>query len=381
MKHYFLSANEDLENGLLQSQFVEPVMCYFQGDYQLVSINRPFYRRYGNQLAHQLNILVPPRLIAYNPLCWLYLPWALLAAICLRLVFRKQKVQDTCYVARGYLTGLVCWFLNRLFGITYVFDPRSLYPLESLTAKLMHEHSIAFFFWMKIEKLVLFRAEKVLCVSNGMLRYYRRRYGYQRCVLIPCFSSGEAQYGNISSTEFRNALGIPKVKKLLLYFGSLNKGWNNIEAYTQILKQFPAEDYHILLVTQDAHQVRHSPLGQWDNVTTFNMQELPETIVLADCFRYADFGLVFMTRSRDWYTRLSVKFAEYTCQGLPVISNNWVGEAAFLIRRHHLEPSVILRDQAVLPELATDIQRQAIANWARKYFSPTHINRILGNTI
>lgn len=391
MKHIFLSANEDLESGLIQSQFVRPVVDEFRYFYQFVSVNRPFFRHYRPGLARQVNLLIPQRLIAYNLLCWLYLPWAALVASVLYLRLIRPEPESVRMVARGYLSGLICLAMNRLFSVSYVFDPRSLYPLESITAGLMRKGALSFYFWVWVERRVVRRAHKAVCVSDGMARYFRRRYQCRTTVLIPCFSVApctakktdsdrdtwaESGLLPLSREDVRRALGVPANRQLLLYLGSLNDGWNNIGLYTRHIERFPPDLYHVLLISQDASRIRTVPLGQLPNVTVLTIQNLPVPLTLADCLASADFGLVFMGPSNDWFTRLSVKFAEYTAHGLPVLVNQWVGEAAHLIRRHGLEPSRVLAADDPLPSPATPTQRAAIAAWAGLHFDQANINRI-----
>ena len=45
MNYAFVSVNEDLDCGLLKSQFIGPVQNYFKGQYKIFSVNRPFYKR------------------------------------------------------------------------------------------------------------------------------------------------------------------------------------------------------------------------------------------------------------------------------------------------------------------------------------------------
>ena len=83
----------------------------------------------------------------------------------------------------------------------------------------------------------------------------------------------------------------------------------------------------------------------------------------------------------DWETRLSVKFAEYTCGGLPVIVGKFVGEAARLVRANDLKPSLIL--EGTIRQLplrkATSDERDRIRSWATSYFSNRNIMRLISD--
>ena len=67
-------------------------------------------------------------------------------------------------MARGYLSGAIAYYSKKMFGINYVFDPRSLYALESITAGRMTMDSFAYKFWVKIEeKIAYIITENYMC--------------------------------------------------------------------------------------------------------------------------------------------------------------------------------------------------------------------------
>ena len=84
-----------------------------------------------------------------------------------------------------------------------------------------------------------------------------------------------------------------------------------------------------------------------------------------------------MNRYDDWYTRLSVKFANYSSYGLPVLTNEWVGEVSRLINKYNLVPSVIYHDKYFEPNSPTKIQKERIRKWALNYFSGENINKFI----
>ena len=117
------------------------------------------------------------------------------------------------------MSGLVCYFLKYFFKIEYTFDPRSLYPLECISAKRIIKKSFSFKFWIFIEKLICVNSSKVICVSYGMQRYYNIMYKLKNTKIVPCFSDIEIDNNNVTKNQFLQKLKIPKNKIILLYYG------------------------------------------------------------------------------------------------------------------------------------------------------------------
>ncbi|NIH03332.1 glycosyltransferase family 4 protein [Providencia rettgeri] len=377
MKYIFLSVNEDLNCGLLKSQFIDPIKNNFKYDFEIISINKPFYSQ-RVQNVKRMNLLIPQKLIAYNFLCYLYTMWAILCAILVRINFIKSK--RSTLVARGYLSGLISYYAKKYFGINYIFDPRSLYPLECITANRMMKNSICYKYWIKIERKIVNSAERIVCVSSGMSNYYTQTYGIDNVITVPCYRTDKTcGFDKTKDRAFlKTKLGLDHDKKVILYYGSLNNGWNNLDLYTYFISEKFSDDIQFLIITQDKNTVSKSKLGSFHNVFIYSLDTLPTRVSIDDAFHCSDYGMIFMSESHDWFTRLSVKFAEYTYFGLPVITNQWVGEAVKLIEDYKIYPSRIITEQKIELISPTQEDKNNICQWAREYFSPNNINKYVG---
>ncbi|USD65110.1 hypothetical protein [Vibrio sp. SCSIO 43136] len=377
MKYIFLSVNENLSCGLLKSQFLEPIKHNFKYKYEIISINRPLYR--GKvEGVDSLNVLIPQSVVAYNFFCVIYSVWAIFCALLLKAKCGLKN--DTKLVARGYLSGLIAYYVKRFFGLDYIFDPRSLYPLECITANRMKKHSWSYRYWIKLESKIVRFAERTVCVSSGMAKHYSCRYDVDNTIIIPCFRTEHGGFEkSYSLTSLKEKLNLDQKKKTVLYFGSLNSGWNNLELYTKLISCNFSGDVQFLIISQDRDKILASKLGSLKNVYVNSIDTLPEGITMEDIFHCADYGMIFMAESHDWFTRLSVKFAEYTYFGLPVITNRWVGEASRLINDYGIFPSKVVETEEIELVAPTLEQRIKISNWASEYFSPNNINKYVSN--
>lgn len=381
MKLIFLTANEQLDSGLLQSQMVRPVQTHFGEAATIINLHRPMSNSFRSDRVRTINLplLVPFRFINFRNTFFLNEVLCLFYALAIFLRTLPQLPGATL-VCRGYVPGLVGWWLNRLFGVRYIFDPRSLYVHEHVGSGSVKEGSVIQRYWFWVERRLVRRAVRTVCVSKGMVTYYEglgvRRNG--PIVIIPCFATAPEPLPEQEKVRVRQQLGYADVDLVIAYFGSLNGGWNNLKLYSEFFQAAGAVGAKVLIVSQDAPVLKHSELARMPFVHIMGGPSVKPDEAAA-MLGVADYGVVLMGEVPDWETRLSVKFAEYTCVGLPVIVGKFVGEAARLVRDNDLEPSFVV--DATVRQLplrkATAGERERIRSWANGYFSHRNILRLI----
>jgi hypothetical protein len=383
MKLLFLTANEQLDGGLLQSQMVRPMHTHFGEQAAIINLHRPLANRFRSDRVRTFNlpILVPFRFINFRKSFFLNEVICLFYAVAI-LLRTLSQLSGATLVCRGYVPGLVGWWLNRLFGVPYIFDPRSLYVHEHVGSGSIKEGSVIQRYWFSIERRVVRRAVRTVCVSEGMVNYYEglsvRRNG--PIVIIPCFATAQDPLPEQERTRIRQQLGYADSALVIAYYGSLNGGWNNLKMYSEFFQAAGAVGAKVLIISQDATALKQSELGRMPFVRIVGGPGVnpDESATLLGA---ADYGVVLMGEVPDWETRLSVKFAEYTCGGLPVIVGKFVGEAARLVCANDLRPSLILDGTTrQLPlRKATSDERDRIRSWATSYFSNRNIMRLISD--
>jgi hypothetical protein len=380
MKYFFITANERLNSGLLQSQLIIPVQSHFGDQATILNLHQPLANRFRSKHVRIFNlpILIPFRFINFKYLFYLNEFICLLYSfsIALRIL---THLRDATIVCRGYVPGLIGWWLNRLFGIPYVFDPRSLYIHEHVGTGSIKEDSLIHRYWLSVERRIVCRAIRTVCVSKGMVAYYEG-LGETRngpFVIIPCFSTAPDLISEQERTVVREQLGYGGDDLVIAYYGSLNGGWNNLKIYCDFFHAAGAYGAKVLIISQDASELKNSDLARLPFVRIMGGPSVSPKQA-ATILAAADYGVVLMGEVPDWETRLSVKFAEYVSSGLPVIVGKFVGEAARLVRANDLEPSLIIDDvtKQLLLRKATIVERQRIQSWATAYFSHRNIMKI-----
>jgi hypothetical protein len=381
MKFTFLSANEQLSSGLLQSQMIRPALAILGSAITIVNIHRPFANRFSYDDLQVLNlpILVPFRFINFRSLFFLndFICLFYALAIAVRL---PRQARGSIFVSRGYVPGLVAWWLNRLTGTAYFFDPRSLYVHEHVGSGNVRESSLVQRYWLWVERRLVNCAEATVCVSQAMATYYNT-LGLKtpvKTILIPCFAEVKPIPDAQSRAKARNTLRFTDDDIVIAYYGSLNSGWNNLDIYSEFFRTAGEAGAKILIISQDAAVLQQSALANLPYVRIVGGPTLPaqEATLLLGA---ADYGVVLMGEVPDWKTRLSVKFAEYTCAGLPVIVGQYVGEAVRLVQTFDLAPSFVTNGTAHSMQFkkASVDDKKRIQRWATEYFSQNNLRKIL----
>jgi hypothetical protein len=380
MKYIFVTANERLDSGLIKSQLISPVTEFLGKNSIFVNIHRPFGNSFRSKTFKTINIpiLVPFRFINFTRLFFLNELLCFFYMCFLVLLVAFKKIEFT-FVARGYVPGLVCWFAQCLFGQRYIFDPRSLYIHEHLGAGNLEGSQICFKYWKWVEKRIVFRAEKTVCVSKGMSDYYKALSPERllKTSIIPCFCEQANRPDSACVSKIKESLGYNSQDLVIAYYGSLNTGWNNLEMYLEFFDKIKNYPFKMLIISQDAESLKRSALKNYENITVVNGDTFTDKGA-ASLLDVADYGLVILKKSPDWKTRLSVKFAEYTSRGLPVIIGEYVGEAVRLKNKHGLVPSTIIDKEFNVCDIrkSTSDERQKIKSWAKIYFNKKNILHI-----
>ena len=287
----------------------------------------------------------------------------------------KRKSADV-FVGRSYMAGLICWWLNRISGFNYIFDPRSLYLHENVGPRRIPGGGCVERYWKNVEKRIISKASTVICVSKAMGDYYsgimpgiERNFRY-----IPCFADPSPTIDHDRS-NLRRLLGYSDSDIVIIYYGSLNTGWNNFDIYKKFFEEISTLGYKVLVISQDCAKLRQTEIVRIKHLSLFNMNEILIRLNNVSPFYCADYGVVLMKETLDWKTRLSVKFAEYTVHGLPVIVGEFVGEAARLVEKFNLSPSTVVcaNVSKICLEPVTHEARMRIQIWAKEYFASHRI--------
>lgn len=271
------------------------------------------------------------------------LPIALLSTTLLGLAALRRSGAEILH-ARNYLSGLTAWALSKLTGIPYVFDPRGLYPEETVNKKRWTPNGPSYRLWKWIEKRLLRDADVTISVSDPMTEHLRDLAPTARVKTInPSVELHDAadDEWRISTTGQQLLADLGELKasgrEILVFSGRVTSAGHAydldyiLNRYTQI-RPFFSEPYLLLLsrrpVEDTASQFRKHGL-QTADCAFVSLTSADVPWVLGHC----DYGLLFRMESNISFSEISIKLAEYLAAGLPVIADAHIGGAARIISR------------------------------------------------
>jgi hypothetical protein len=381
LRIFFISANENLSDGLMQSQFIKPAEeLLLNGNLEVCIVNyhMPFSKPYKNKKFKVINlpILVPFRFINFTPFFIFNELLSIFYAFLLSLVIKKN---DMIY-SRAYVPGLIGFWIRKIKKIYLIFDPRSLYIHENVGIKLKI-NSLCYYYWKNVEKRLVLNSDEIIAVSSGQKDYYIENYRIKSSAvkIIPCFTSVNKVLAETKLLGIRRLIGFSSDDIVIGYIGSLNNGWNNKELYKEYFKTCLECSYKILIITQDKERLMNDPFFCNPNLKLYSFNDkIDKYLIDSTTIQIADYGIVLLNKTHDWFTRLTVKFVDYTSNGLPVIAHVNVGEAANLINKYNLKPSICINEPSDINCLSKplSLQKELILNWSNTYFSKSNLFKI-----
>lgn len=301
--------------------------------------------------------LIFPRLIGWFNAKWYIIPFIFLQSfpMLLFLVFIKKIDILHC---RSYPIMLAAMAVKKLKKrVKIVFDPRSPFPEENITANRWTERSFTYKLWKKIEKLYLNNSDITIAIANTYVEHFKKISPNSKFVIIP--NNVDVQKFTLDKkfrVRFRSKMGIASNEIIFAYSGSMGNHWNNPKIYAKFLIKLRelGVKHRFLFLTPNINELKK----KFDQYDIKSSEYLAIAARLEDMPKYlstADFGINLMERPD---IRMSIKTVEYLAMGLPIIINSKVLDAKEIVE--HYGVGLILRDieNINLEEIRNFIQKR-----------------------
>ena len=370
MNYVYLVINENINSGLLKSQVVEPIKSIGKNQVKLINIHKIGNKNKAYANSINLPIAIPYKLFLFNFLFFLTPVFALLYAVVLSFIVKKNST----VVARSYFPSLVTYFLKKIRNIDYVFDTRSLFIDESTLNGTIKENGLNFKMWKYFEKKMVCNSYKTTAVSMKQKEFYESLCPKAIVELIPCYISQLKLISQERQLELRLELGFKPEDILIVYYGSMDNGWNNIDMYADFFKECESFGYKVLVISQHYNSLKNDERLKLQNITLLDTNHKTSKD-LQDYLQIGDYGVVLMKKAADWETRLSVKFVEYLNTGLQVIVGEYVGEAVRYSKEEFPQRNIIYKSSDSLKNLVKKENYNNIK--IKKLFGYQNFNKIL----
>jgi glycosyltransferase involved in cell wall biosynthesis len=310
---------------------------------------------------------------------WYLLPVVLLATLPVLLcIFLIKEI--SLFHCRSYPITTAALILKRIFGTKFIFDPRSDFPEENITAGRWTETSLSFKMWKLLERLFLKNSNATIAIASTYNKHFQSVFRDSRLYEIPNNVDVEKFVRDDSFRDaYRDESGIGR-KIVFCYEGSMGYHWHNPEVYAQYIVEMRAlQEDHIFLFVIPKSDV--TPLKEtFDEYGIDSAEYLVEHADFTDVPKYlsvADFGLEFMERYK---IAMGIKFAEYLAMGLPVVINSQVGGARTIIEEYGVGTILDLGQNNFLEQLIELIEnRDEIAKKCRSLAEALFSNEVVSN--
>lgn len=246
-------------------------------------------------------------------------------------VFFRPRV----IIARNVLATQLA-LLSKRMGLTkeIVFDGRGAIAAEWNEYNVVNEKELKanIFNW---EKEVVLQSNRQIAVSNRLVEYWKREFGFQRDtnVIIPCTINKSFESIDITGEAVkrsRSLLGIDDNKIILAYSGSI-AGWQSFSILSDFLEKIMKGDDRIVLYFLSKRTKEVEMLAKAFPRRVFQEFVKPEEV--GDRLTGCDYGLLIREQNTTNDVASPVKFAEYLSCGLKVIISEGIGDySSFVVR-------------------------------------------------
>lgn len=333
---------EDISSGLFRTQIIDMLKIVADKsdfDFEVIVLNVPWknernktkleeYRSELSEFPIKIKYLplLPPMRYCMKSSLYLVLFTLLISCILKFVISRKTNILH----CRSYMATLCA---NIVSNKPVLFDMRSLWVLENISAGNIKKHSLVHKCWSYIESYCLKKSVVSTVVSQWMIEYLSSLVTSSNYRLIPIGVDTSKFFYNMNSAEYlKLKLGIDN-ELVVLYSGSLGLSGVNVEAISDLVKKIVLTEvkFKLVILTNDPEKIVNNALkcmpASIDSVVISpNQKDI-------NCWlSIGDVGIHALPRQLDSKSRLGTKVVEYWANGMPVIVNKNVGDAVCYIK-------------------------------------------------
>ena len=237
------------------------------------------------------------------------------ALLVLSLVHRIQILH-----CRSYPVTWAAVTVKRLAGLRVIFDPRSDFPEENLTAGMWTEDSITHRAWKGLERKLLAESDVTVAILETYVTHFQHICPEARFEIIPNnVDTDRFKRDRLFRESVRREMGVSRDTVVFSYSGSLGAHWHDPVSYAELIVGLRdlSVPHTFLFVTPDRpaldRVLRERGLGPDEYcAVTSDFADVPKYLSAAD------FGLILLKEPK---IAMGTKTAEYLSMALPVITD------------------------------------------------------------
>lgn len=233
--------------------------------------------------------------------------------------------------ARSYIPAAVALIVSRMTGVPFLFDMRALWPEELITAGRLRRGSLIHRAIVRAERACLVESAGVISLTHAAVAYLKSEYPAelknQRLVVIPTCAD---------LNRFTPAAEKRRGPTVHGCIGTILSGWFRTDWLASWMRvvagRDPATEFEVV-TRDDASRVRATldpvnELGGRLNIGPRPSEDMPDAV------RGHDVSVMFFTSGLSKLGSAPTRLAEVLGCGLPVVTNEGVGDVADIVRKH-----------------------------------------------
>lgn len=309
-------------------------------------------------------------------------------------VYQMQKLAVKLYHqskfdivhSRGYISAIVGLYLQKKFGVKFIFDMRGLWANEKVDAGAWNIknplYKMVFNYFKHKEKEFFLKADQTVSLTAAgkkEIQSWDYMKGKQdNITVIPCCV--DTALFDINTTDpakivsWKNKLKIDNSDFVVSYLGSIGTWYmlpEMLDFFKVVVDSKPTAK--LLFITHDEHEkikTEAAKRGLSDKIIiqSAKRNEVPELLALSHL------SLFFI---RPTYSKISsspTKQGEIMAMGIPVICNSGVGDTDTIVKTYHAGFAVSAFDEDSYKKtlhqfFENNIEKEALRTGAIEYFS------------
>ena len=261
------------------------------------------------------------------------------------IIYFKIFKNVSLFHCRSYAAAIPVLLLKIIFpNILFIFDPRSDLPEEIAFKENWDNNNKMYRIWKHIESCICKHSDIVIAIGE-VFRDKLQIICENKSKVLIVYNNVDTRkfiYNKYFRNEYREHNNLNN-RTIFCYSGSLsNNSWNNPDLYSKFIVAFCNKYSHLnpaflFLIEKYYERDLYKSLQRHNIDMRFYRVENPN---IDDVYKYvsvADFGMYFL----PYYSpRVGTKFVEFCSVGIPVIVNDNVGGAVYLIEKYGLGVSL-----------------------------------------
>ncbi len=267
-----------------------------------------------------------------NPLMAVFLSFIILPYL---FVFYLKGYR--VFHCRSYPVSLPTAILSKILShCKLIFDPRSDYPEENITAGIWKRKSLSFSFWKKIEKFLLKSSASTVCITEGYTKHFSDGGTVFNYEIIPNNVDIDKFIFDVYFRENYRKDKLLGEKLIFGYLGSMSAvGWHRPDIYAEVILKYrdlKIPHTFLFIVPKSSNKIIENIFTEHDILSSEYYIENPKFNDIAKYLSVIDYGLLYLDKKK---IALGTKIVEYIAIGIPIIINSNIQGATDLIKQYY----------------------------------------------